>query len=192
MNDIKKKALGRGLDALLGDDEDFDFVLNKTEDFIPQNSIAINLLYPSPLQPRKEFNQESLESLVESIREKGVLQPLLVRKNGNKYEIIAGERRYRAAKMARLQELPIIEKNISDKEVLEIALIENLMRENLNQDNIIEKIALEYTSEEKNYLIKIWNYCYISNIDLINDFMKKADAFIIVYSVLDKNSFNNI
>ena len=68
----------------------------------------------------------------------------------------------------------------------------NLIKENLNQDNVIEKITLEYTSEEKNYLIKIWNYCYISNIDLINDFMKKADAFIIVYSVLDKNSFNNI
>ena len=67
-----------------------------------------------------------------------------------------------------------------------------LQRENLNQGNIIEKIALEYTSEEKNYLIKIWNYCYITNIDLINDFMNKADAFIIVYSVLDKKSFNNI
>ena len=67
-----------------------------------------------------------------------------------------------------------------------------LQRENLNQDNIIEKIALEYNSEEKNYLIKIWNYCYITNIDLINDFMNKADAFIIVYSVLDKKSFNNL
>ena len=67
-----------------------------------------------------------------------------------------------------------------------------LQKENLNQDNIIEKIALEYNSEEKNYLIKIWNYSYVSNIDLINDFMKKADAFIIVYSILDKNSFNNI
>ena len=68
----------------------------------------------------------------------------------------------------------------------------NIIKENLNQDNIIEKIALEYISEEKNYLIKIWNYCYISDTKLINDFMNKADAFIIVYSVVDKNSFNNL
>ena len=62
----------------------------------------------------------------------------------------------------------------------------------INKDKVIEKISLEYTSEDKYYLIKIWNYCYISDTNLINDFMKKADAFIIVYSVVDKNSFNNI
>ena len=62
----------------------------------------------------------------------------------------------------------------------------------INKDKVIEKISLEYTSEDKYYLIKIWNYCYISDTNLINDFMKKADAFIIVYSVMDKNSFNNI
>ena len=67
----------------------------------------------------------------------------------------------------------------------------NLKKENINQ-NIIEKIALEYISEDKNYLIKIWNYCYISDTRLINDFMNKADAFIIVYSVVDKKSFNNL
>lgn len=68
---------------------------------------------------------------------------------------------------------------------------EDLKKENINQ-NIIEKIALEYISEDKNYLIKIWNYCYISDTRLINDFMNKADAFIIVYSVVDKKSFNNL
>lgn len=67
----------------------------------------------------------------------------------------------------------------------------NLIKQNINQD-ILEKISLEYNSEDKNFLIKIWNYCYISDTQLINDFMKKADAFIIVYSVKDKNSFNNI
>ena len=67
----------------------------------------------------------------------------------------------------------------------------NLIQQNINSD-ILQKISLEYTSEDKNYLIKIWNYCYISDIQLINDFMKKADAFIIVYSVIDKKSFNNL
>lgn len=132
MNDVNKKGLGRGLDALLGDDEDLDFISGKQDAEKTKNTVDIKLLYPSPLQPRKDFDEDALNSLVESIREKGVLQPLLVRKNGNKYEIIAGERRYRASKIAGLQELPVIIKDIKDKEVLEIALIENLLRENLS------------------------------------------------------------
>lgn len=131
MNDTKKKGLGRGLDALLGN-ENFDF-LNESE--IPQKSddfVDINLLFPSPFQPRKDFDIQALNSLVDSIREKGILQPLLVRKNGDKFEIIAGERRYRAAKIAGINMLPVIIKDIDDKEALEIALIENIMRENLS------------------------------------------------------------
>jgi len=131
MNDTKKKGLGRGLDALLGD-ENFDFLDNnepakKSDDFVD-----INLLEASPFQPRKEFDAQALNSLVDSIREKGVLQPLLVRKNVNKFEIIAGERRFRAAKIAGVTKLPVIIKDIDDKEALEIALIENIMRENLS------------------------------------------------------------
>lgn len=132
MNNINEKGLGRGLDALLGEDDDFDFISTNKNIENNVNSVDINLLYPSPLQPRKDFDEEALNSLVDSIREKGVLQPLLVRKNGDKYEIIAGERRYRASKTAGLKELPVIVKDINDKEVLEIALIENLMRENLS------------------------------------------------------------
>lgn len=131
MNDTKKKGLGRGLDALLGN-ENFDF-LNDGE--MPQKSddlVDINLLFPSPFQPRKDFDIQALNSLVDSIREKGILQPLLVRKNGDKFEIIAGERRYRAAKIAGINMLPVIIKDIDDKEALEIALIENIMRENLS------------------------------------------------------------
>lgn len=131
MNDTKKKGLGRGLDALLGN-ENFDF-LNESE--TPQKSddfVDINLLFPSPFQPRKDFDIQALNSLVDSIREKGILQPLLVRKNGDKFEIIAGERRYRAAKIAGINMLPVIIKDIDDKEALEIALIENIMRENLS------------------------------------------------------------
>lgn len=132
MNNINEKGLGRGLDALLGEDDDFDFISTNKNIENNVNSVDINLLYPSPLQPRKDFDEEALNSLVDSIKEKGVLQPLLVRKNGDKYEIIAGERRYRASKIAGLKELPVIVKDINDKEVLEIALIENLMRENLS------------------------------------------------------------
>lgn len=127
----KRKSLGRGLGALLGADEDFDL------DLSPENkggtvSVDIELLYPSQYQPRKEFDKEALNSLVASVKEKGVLQPLLVRKQGDKYEIIAGERRWRASKLAGLKNVPIIEKELTDQEVLEVALVENLLRENLS------------------------------------------------------------
>jgi len=132
MTDENKKGLGRGLDALLGEDEDFDFISMRHSSENELDKVDVNLLYPSPLQPRKDFDEEALNSLVDSIREKGVLQPLLVRKKGDKYEIIAGERRYRASKIAGVRELPVIVKDIDDKEVLEVALIENLIRENLS------------------------------------------------------------
>ena len=131
----KKHGLGRGLEALLGDD-DLSFSLDNintgenTETGI--KTLNVNELEPSPYQPRKEFNQEALNALVASIKEKGVLQPLLVRKNGEKYEIIAGERRWRASKLAGITEVPVIEKEMDNQEVLEVALIENLLRENLS------------------------------------------------------------
>ena len=131
----KKHGLGRGLEALLGDD-DLSFSLDNintgenTETGI--KTLNVNELEPSPYQPRKEFNQEALNTLVASIKEKGVLQPLLVRKNGEKYEIIAGERRWRASKLAGITEVPVIEKEMDNQEVLEVALIENLLRENLS------------------------------------------------------------
>ena len=87
--------------------------------------ISIEKIQPNPDQPRTHFNESELEELSESIRENGVLQPLLVRKRGNKYEIIAGERRYQASKMAGLDTLPVIIKDVDDQKVLELALIEN-------------------------------------------------------------------
>ena len=135
MSSNKKHGLGRGLEALLGDD-DLSFSLDNinTKDILESGikTVDINDLYPSKYQPRKEFNQEALDSLVNSIKEKGVLQPLLVRKNGDKYEIIAGERRWRASKLAGLNEVPVIEKELDNQEVLEVALIENLLREDLS------------------------------------------------------------
>lgn len=127
----KRKSLGRGLGALLGEDDNLNFQNSETNK-AAQNKIDINHIVPGKYQPRTEFDQEALNSLASSIKEKGILQPLLVRKTGDKYEIIAGERRWRAAKLAGLQEVPVIEKDLSDQEVLEVALVENLLRENLS------------------------------------------------------------
>lgn len=94
--------------------------------------LPIEDIVPNPNQPRTHFNESELEELSESIRENGVLQPLLVRKNGTKYEIIAGERRYQASKLAELKKLPVVIKDVDDQKMLELALIENLQRSDLN------------------------------------------------------------
>ena len=131
--DNKKKSLGRGLEALLGElNED---ILN--DELSPVNIsglsfVDINSIKVSLYQPRKDFDEDAIKTLSESIKEKGVLQPLIVRKKGDMYELRAGERRLRASKMAGLAEVPVIIKEFSDNEVLEIALIENLLRENLS------------------------------------------------------------
>lgn len=159
----KKFGLGRGLEALLGD-EDLNLNLDdETADvnsfvengvFKNENSNEINIenIEPCSFQPRTEFNQEALETLAQSIKEKGILQPLLLRKKGEKYEIIAGERRWRAAKLAGLKAVPAVIKNLTDSETLEIALIENLQRENLSAIEEAEGLnrlmsEYEYTQE---------------------------------------------
>ncbi len=120
-NSKKPGALGRGLDALLP-----KITTTNT------NKVAITDLIANKDQPRTSFDEIALEELASSIRIKGVLQPLLVRAKGKKYEIIAGERRFRAAQLAGLDEVPVIVREFSDQETLEIALIENLQREDLN------------------------------------------------------------
>jgi len=95
-------------------------------------NLAITDLVPNKYQPRKNFDEKSLIELTKSIKEYGILNPILVRKQDDKYEIIAGERRYRAAKLAGLTEIPVIIKNIKESDLAELALIENLHRENLN------------------------------------------------------------
>ena len=94
--------------------------------------VALELIVPSPLQPRKEFVKEQLAELMDSIREHGVIQPLIVRRVAGKLELIAGERRFRASRELGLKEVPVISREASDKDVLEMALIENLQREGLN------------------------------------------------------------
>lgn len=128
---LKKATLGRGLDALIPTDKEVNgYIL-----------ADIDQIKPNSYQPRKEFDQKGIDELASSIREKGIIQPLVGRRLGNHYEIIAGERRWRAAQKAGLRKVPIILKNASDSEVLEIALIENLQREDLNP--IEEAIAYE-------------------------------------------------
>lgn len=138
MNAINK--MGRGLEALLGDDElnlddvkDVENFVNNTV-FKAENSneVKVTDIRPCAFQPRTNFDGEALQSLCDSIKEKGILQPLLVRSKNGKYELIAGERRWRAAQMAGLERVPVIIKELSDQETLEIALIENLQRENLS------------------------------------------------------------
>ncbi|MCF6412526.1 ParB/RepB/Spo0J family partition protein [Collinsella tanakaei] len=96
------------------------------------NMVSINEIHPNPNQPRTHFNETELEELSESIRAHGVLQPLLVRKDDNGYEIIAGERRYQASKIAGLEEVPVVIKDVDDQKMLQLALIENLQRSDLN------------------------------------------------------------
>lgn len=123
----KKKALGRGLGSLIQEAQTETGATTAVE-----NTVSIEQIHPNPNQPRTHFNETQLQELSESIRLNGVLQPLLVRKDKSGYEIIAGERRYQAAKIAGLTELPIIVKDADDQQMLELALIENLQRSDLN------------------------------------------------------------
>lgn len=124
----KKSGLGRGLSALVSEAEyETGSASSKSEAKVP-----IEDIFPNPDQPRTHFNESELKELSDSILEHGVLQPLLVRKKNNGYEIIAGERRYQASKLAGLEELPVIIKDVDDQEMLAIALIENLQRSDLN------------------------------------------------------------
>lgn len=125
----KKPALGRGLGSLMGEAQS---ETGYTAAMAADRDMDIEKIFPNPNQPRTHFNESELEELSESILEHGVLQPLLVRKSGQKYEIIAGERRYQASKIAGLKKVPVIVKDVDDQTVLEIALIENLQRSDLN------------------------------------------------------------
>ena len=124
-----RKGLGRGLSALMSD------VNLRPESEGPRRAdtiLPVARLRPNPLQPRKDFDQGALESLADSLRQKGVIQPLVVRPVGDDYEIVAGERRWRAAQIAQLHEVPVVIRDLDDTEVLEVAIIENIQREDLN------------------------------------------------------------
>ena len=129
---IPKKGLGRGLSSLMGDTN-----INSTGNVAKSSEVTISIaaLKPSPSQPRRLFDKNSINELAESIKSKGLVQPILVRPSKtdeNSYEIIAGERRWRAAQIAQLHEIPAVIKNLDDVEALEIAIIENIQRSDLS------------------------------------------------------------
>jgi ParB family chromosome partitioning protein len=140
----KFKGLGKGLSALMGDIPSENVQTKSSSDKVP-----IHFVYANPSQPRKNFNQELLNELSESIKEQGIIQPILVRKKSeNKYEIVAGERRWRAAQLAKIHEVPVIILNIDDKKSLEFAILENIQRSDLNgieealgYDNLVRKFG---------------------------------------------------
>ena len=145
---IKCNALGRGLDALITMDE------IKTSGSSSINEIDINLINPNPDQPRTEFDEEALNELASSIKELGIIQPVSLRKMSNgSYQIIAGERRYRAAKLAGLKSMPAYVRTVEDETVMEMALIENIQREDLNAVEIaltFQKLIEQYNlTQEK-------------------------------------------
>ena len=155
----KKKGLGKGLAALIGEKESLVNDINITSDVSNQNprqsdEIPIEFLHPNKNQPRKLFDEEKIDELSQSIKQKGLILPILVKKiDENNYQIIAGERRWRASQKAGLHDVPVIIKNLDDKEILEIALIENMQREDLNPIEEAEGIArlqneFKYTQEE--------------------------------------------
>jgi len=125
---MKNRGLGRGLDALLSNEAD-----NVSSKIETTNVMPLSQLTPGKFQPRKNFNQDSLKELAESIKAQGIIQPILVRMtSNNQFEIIAGERRWQAAKIAKLDEVPVVVKDIPDSTALAMALIENIQREDLN------------------------------------------------------------
>lgn len=124
---MERRALGKGLSALIPE-KVLENATHKEEIVYVQSG----QIKPNPFQPREDFNQQSIEELAQSIKEKGVIQPLLVRRRGDNYELIAGERRLRAANSLGLKEIPIIVRDVTDQDSLELALIENIQREGLN------------------------------------------------------------
>lgn len=151
----KRMVLGKGLDSLIPDNKSAK--TPKTENKKAEETaelksgeqmMKINMVEPNRDQPRRNFEEDALLELADSIKQYGVLQPLIVRKRNDYYEIIAGERRWRAAKMAGVKEVPVIIKEYNEQEILEIALIENIQRENLNP--IEEAMAFKKLLEEFN------------------------------------------
>jgi len=146
---MAKVVLGKGLGALISTNKPASL---GAEPWERVERVALSEIVPSPLQPRKAFHSEQLQELVESIREHGIIQPLIVRKVEGKWELIAGERRWRAAGQLGLKEAPVIVRQASDRDVLELALIENLQREDLNpieEAHAYRRLAEEFSLRQE-------------------------------------------
>jgi len=156
-----KKGLGKGLDSLITKKVTTDIAAG---DVSRETLLNINQIEPNPNQPRKRFNEDKLQELADSIKVHGIIQPLVVQKEGERYIIIAGERRWRAARLARVKEVPVVIRDFTEQELYEVALIENIQRQDLNpieeavayqkliqelklkQDEVAEKVSKSRTS----------------------------------------------
>jgi len=147
---MNRKALGKGIEALI---PDFDEGLSQGEDSKGSLNLLIDEVFPNRLQPRKKFDDEKFNELERSIREHGVLQPVIVQKSVNGYELIVGERRWRASKKAGLKKIPAVIREVTDLESLELALIENLNRQDLNpieEADGYERLAKDFGLTQEN------------------------------------------
>lgn len=145
-----KRGLGKGLDTMIP--ERITETDTKEENVSRETLLPINEIEPNKYQPRKSFDEEGLKELADSIRQYGIIQPLIVQKKGKLYEIIAGERRWRASRLAGLKEVPVIIKDYSPQEVVEIALIENIQREDLNpieEAQAYQRLIREYNLKQE-------------------------------------------
>lgn len=146
----KKTGLGRGLNTLIPSapvkETETEKILKKDEQIKSEVMVPILKVEPNPDQPRRQFDEDALQELADSIKQYGILQPLIVKKHDKFYEIIAGERRWRAAKLAGLKEVPVLIRDYTENEIVEIALIENIQREDLNP--IEEALAYKRLMEE--------------------------------------------
>jgi ParB family transcriptional regulator, chromosome partitioning protein len=193
---IRARGLGKGLSALIG--ENFAETINGES-----SSISLENIEPNPNQPRVLFSQNELEELSKSIKQSGVLQPILVRKlNDTKFQIIAGERRWRAAKLAGLKAIPTIVKELEEKEVLEIALVENIQRENLTPLEEAESYRrlideCQYTQEKMAEVVSksrshITNLLRLLNLpDIIKNYLQEG-SISLGHAKLLLNQENNV
>lgn len=149
---MARQSLGRGLSALMGEEKP---VVN---DIGSTSEIDIDLIEPNPDQPRKRFAESNLDDLARSIRVYGIVQPIVVRKYGTRYQIVAGERRWRAAQRAELRRVPVVIKEVPDDQLLEIALIENIQRHELNpieEANAYRKLMDQFGHTQENVAEKV-------------------------------------
>ena len=155
---MAKSALGKGLGALIGTPRPIPRTEADTAQDEKIRTVALANISPSPLQPRKEFERDALLELVESIRQHGIIQPLIVRPVDGRHELIAGERRWRAAQEAGLTEVPVIIRYATDLEVLELSLIENLQRQDLNPIEEAQgyaRLAGEFGMRQEDIALKV-------------------------------------
>lgn len=149
---MKRKVIGKGLGALFAD------ITPRSEGGNAVTDVAIDKISPNRLQPRKTFSPASLQELADSIRESGILQPILVRRSGDGYELIAGERRFQAARLAGLDVVPVLVRDFDDSQSLLIALVENLQREDLNpveEAEALERLASDFKFTHRDISAKI-------------------------------------